>query len=376
MEQANGIGLALLQAIAGQTQMPKTGGSGELDEFQKLLEEKSQEKDSLLEPPAKTEAPVKKTAEKDPVQKQEDPVEASKRMQVYLAPVSPEQLAQYPAEWLPQDLEEGEPIVCIGVRSGESGEQIPILVGANTAEQMYGKPVVDPALYDVSDPEADSMLEATDPTVEHSPAQLLEKVTAEQFGKEVKQVAEEVQPQEGKDDPQMELLDAQQAPRQLFRDVEAAPVKVGEAYDAQQAQEPDVVRQIDTQLAQALQKGESMVRIQLTPEHLGSVTVEISQSADGILRVALSAHSAETRGLLERHAGDLQGMLSSRGQEVQVDVQRQPESQQGQNQQHQNYDGHNGHAQDGQERRQQRREHTGPQDFMQQLRLGLIPGEE
>ena len=119
-----------------------------------------------------------------------------------------------------------------------------------------------------------------------------------------------------------------------------------------------------------------MVRIQLTPEHLGSVTVEISQSADGILRVALSAHSAETRGLLERHSGDLQGMLSSRGQEVQVDVQRQPESQQGQNQQHQNYDGHNGHAQDGQERRQQRREHTGPQDFMQQLRLGLIPGEE
>ena len=70
-------------------------------------------------------------------------------------------------------------------------------------------------------------------------------------------------------------------------------------------------------------------------------------------------------------------MLSSRGQEVQVDVQRQQESQQGQNQQHQqNYDGHNGHAQDGQERRQQRREHTGPQDFMQQLRLGLIPGEE
>ena len=77
MEQANGIGLALLQAIAGQTQMPKTGGSGELDEFQKLLEEKSQEKDPMLEPPAKAEAPVKKPAEKDPVQKQEDPVEAS-----------------------------------------------------------------------------------------------------------------------------------------------------------------------------------------------------------------------------------------------------------------------------------------------------------
>lgn len=378
MEQAKNVALNLLQAVASQTKLPKTGKSGGDSDFQKLIEkaQSGQPDSEAAEQPKADKPDTAQKPEKNPGQEQEDPVELSKRMQVYLAPVSPEQLAQYPAEWLPQDLEEGEPIVCIGVRSGESGEQIPILVGANTAEQMYGKPVVDPALYDVSDPEADSMLEATDPTVEHSPAQLLEKVTAEQFGKEVKQVAEEVQPQEGKDDPQMELLDAQQAPRQLFRDVEAAPVKVGEAYDAQQAQEPDVVRQIDTQLAQALQKGESLVRIQLTPEHLGSVTVEISQSADGILRVALSAHSAETRGLLERHAGDLQGMLSSRGQEVQVDVQRQPESQQGQNQQHQNYDGHNGHAQDGQERRQQRREHTGPQDFMQQLRLGLIPGEE
>ena len=355
----------------------KDASGAKNDDFQKLIEKAaSGQPDSEVEQP-KAEKPATRKPEKSPGQKEEDPVEASKRMQVYLAPVSPEQLAQYPAEWLPQDLEEGEPIVCIGVRSGESGEQIPILVGANTAEQMYGKPVVDPALYDVSDPEADSMLEATDPTVEHGPAQLLEKVVNEQTGKTVQQAVEEVKPQGEEDDAQVELLDSQQGPRQLFRDVEAAPVKVGEAYDVQETQEPDVARQIDTQLAQALEKGESMVRIQLTPEHLGSVTVEISQSADGILRVALSAHSAETRGLLERHAGDLQGMLSSRGQEVQVDVQRQQESQQGQNQQHQqNYDGHNGHAQDGQERRQQRREHTSPQDFMQQLRLGLIPGEE
>ena len=379
MEQANNIGLALLQTIAGQTQLPKSGKGGETDEFQKLLEEKAQEKDPLMEQPAKapakTETPAKKPAGKAPAKKEEDPVEASKRLQVYLKPVSPEELAQYPAEWLPQ-VEEGEPIVCIGVRTGANGEDIPILVGAKQAAQMYGKPVVDPALYDVSDPEADAMLEATDPTVEHGPAQLLEKVVNEQVGKAAEEAVEEARPQETDDDGQVELLDARQAPRQLFRDVEAAPVKVGEAYDAQQAQEPDVARQIDTQLAQALQKGESMVRIQLTPEHLGTVTVEISQSADGILRVALSAHSAETRGLLERHAGDLQGMLSSRGQEVQVDVQRQQESQQNQNQQHQqNYDGRNGHAQDGQERRQQRREHTSAQDFMQQLRLGLIPAE-
>ena len=129
---------------------------------------------------------------------------------------------------------------------------------------------------------------------------------------------------------------------------------------------------MDTQLAQALQTGETMVRIQLTPENLGEVTVEITQTADGALRIALSAHNDSTRGLLERHASDLQGMLSNRTeQSVEVSVQRQQESQQNQNQQH-NYDGHNGHAQDGQERRRQQREHTSPEDFMQQLRLGLI----
>ena len=78
---------------------------------------------------------------------------------------------------------------------------------------------------------------------------------------------------------------------------------------------------------------------------------------------------------MQRHAGELQGMLNDRTQQsVEVSVQRQQESQQNQNQQH-SYDGHNGHAQDGQERRRQQREHTSPEDFMQQLRLGLIPDD-
>ena len=122
-----------------------------------------------------------------------------------------------------------------------------------------------------------------------------------------------------------------------------------------------------------------MVRIQLNPEHLGSVTVEITHSAEGIIHVALNAHSSETRSLLERHAGELQNLVASRTQqevevnvarqEVQVEVPRQQESQQGQNQ---NYDGHNGHAQDGRERRRQQQEQDSGQDFIQQLRLGLI----
>jgi len=371
MEQTNMV-MAMFQTMAAQGMALKAGKGGDkaASDCQKLLDQKSQ--------PAKSDAPVEQKPKTDGVTgKEEAPVEEDPLEQVKKLAEQGYVITQPGIAAMTMDGQTYEPGEYVIAWKGADVQFIPVAgLDEGQAQELQGLLEGMGQTIDVSDPEADALLEATDPTVEHSPAQLLEKVTAEQFGKEVKQVAEEVQPQEGKDDPQMELLDAQQAPRQLFRDVEAAPVKVGEAYDAQQAQEPDVVRQIDTQLAQALQKGESMVRIQLTPEHLGSVTVEISQSADGILRVALSAHSAETRGLLERHAGDLQGMLSSRGQEVQVDVQRQPESQQGQNQQHQNYDGHNGHAQDGQERRQQRREHTGPQDFMQQLRLGLIPGEE
>lgn len=380
MEQTNNIGMALLQTIAGQAQLPKTGKSDEADEFQKLLEEKSQEKDPLLEQPEKAEAPAaQKPAEKTaPVREKENPLERAKKLaeqgawftqpQIGCVDVDPETgetIAVYqPGEYVLAHV--GGQTEIIPTTGLEPWEQLQVQQLLNNAEQVV----------DVSDPEADALLEATDPTVEHGPAQLLEKVVNEQVGKTAESAVEKVQPQETDDDAQVELLDAQQAPRQIFQDVEAAPVKVGETYDAQQTQEPDVAKQIDAQLAQALQKGESVVRIQLTPERLGTVTVEISQNASGIMHVALSAHSAETRGLLERHAGDLQGMLSSRGQEVQVDVQRQQESQQGQNQQHQNYDGHNGHAQDGQERRQQRREHTSTQDFMQQLRLGLIPAEE
>ena len=82
---------------------------------------------------------------------------------------------------------------------------------------------------DVSDPEADALLEATDPAVEHGPAELLERAVNQEAKATFQQAVEEELPQEQEEDgAQAELLDMEQAPRQLFRDVEAAPVKVGE----------------------------------------------------------------------------------------------------------------------------------------------------
>lgn len=387
MEQTSNVVMSMLQTMAGQAAgIPRPGKTGkdELSDFYKLLEEKSQEKDPLMEQPAKTEGKPQASApkkDKAPAQKQEDPLERIKKLAEQGA-----WFTQPPIGCVDVDLVTGE------VRGTyEAGEYILAQLGGHT--EVIPITDLDPAqmqelkdmlgdmgqVIDVSDPEADALLEATDPTVDHSPARLLEKVTEQQFGTQVQEAAEKVQPQKGEDgEDLMEFTAGQQAPQRIFQDVKAVPVKVGEVYDAQQDEAPGVAQQIDAQLAQALEQGESLVRVRLTPENLGEVMVEISQSADGILRIALSARSLDTRSLLERHAGDLQGLLSSRTQQtVEVEVQRGQESQQNQQRQ-QSYEGHNGHAQDGREQqRRSRREHAGSQDFMQQLRLGLIPaGEE
>ena len=383
MEQVkNSATLDILQALAAQTQLPKAGGKAEGDSgFRKMMDKAASGKDAKTEeaPKAETANPGKRT--EAPAQKQENPLERIKRL-----------LEQGGIVFMPNigmatlDGQVYEPGEYVEVWTAAGSEFIPI-TGLDEAQlgqlQQLLTSVNSLGTNDVSDPEADAMLEATDPTVDHSPAALLEKVTAEQFGKAVGDAVKAVRPEaketaeEQRDAPLMEATDAQQAPQPLFHDVKAAPVKVGEVDRAPEAQETNVAKQVDAGIAQALEKGESMVRIQLSPENLGSVTVEITRSAEGVIRVALSAHTVETRSLLERHAGELQGLLGSRTQQsVEVNVQRQQESQQNQNH---NYDGRNGHAQDGEQQHGRRqKEQTGSVDFIQQLRLGLVPadGEE
>ena len=384
MEQVkNSASLDLLQALTAQTQPPKAGGKTDGDsDFRKLMDKATSAKDAKTEEAPKPETPKSGKTEEAPVETRESSLERIKKLleqgavafQPDMAVIAPDGQVYQPGEYVLVWTETGSEVIPVtDLDSTQLQELQQLLTSVNSLGTI-----------DVSDPEADAMLEATDPTVDHSPAALLEKITAEQFGKAVSDAAvETVRPETGEaaernDDPlmEMEVTDAQQAPQQpVFHDVKAVPVKVGEVYDAPETEKPDVVRQVDNGVAQALEKGESLVRIQLNPENLGSVTVEITRSAEGIIRVALNAHSGETRNLLERHAGELQGLLSSRTQQsVEVSVQRQQESQQNQNH---NYDGHNGHARDG-ERQHRRQKQDGSVDFIQQLRLGLIPadGEE
>ena len=158
----------------------------------------------------------------------------------------------------------------------------------------------------------------------------------------------------------------------VFRDVREIPVKVGEAPVMEETLETPVEDQIGPKLAEALDAGDTRVEIQLAPESLGKVTVEVTLREDGTLHVALHAENSQTRGLLERSADNLMAMLGRDArQEVQVEVPRQQESQQ------QNFydDGRQGrgHREHGQQER--RREQRSGEDFLHQLRLGLVPGD-
>lgn len=157
----------------------------------------------------------------------------------------------------------------------------------------------------------------------------------------------------------------------VFRDVREIPVKVGEAPVTENTREVPVENQIGDKLTEALAAGETRVEIQLTPENLGKVTVEVTLHEDGALHIALHAENSQTRSLLERSADSLMVMLGREArQEVQVEVPRQQESQQ------QNfYEGQQGHEHQGRQQQERRQERQSGEDFLHQLRLGLIPGD-
>ncbi|MEG1684136.1 MAG: flagellar hook-length control protein FliK, partial [Oscillospiraceae bacterium] len=102
---------------------------------------------------------------------------------------------------------------------------------------------------------------------------------------------------------------------------------------------------------------------------LGTVTIEMTHSQDGSLHVMLSTGSERAQGILERASAGLQSLLTNHTQTlVQVEVQRQQESQPGNDQR-----GQQQQQQQPQRDSQQHRQQT--QDFLQRLRLGLSEPE-
>lgn len=169
-----------------------------------------------------------------------------------------------------------------------------------------------------------------------------------------------------------EVTQTQTAPvaeQPLFREVESTPVKVGDAAPLDTTAE-DFDAQAAKTIAQALEKGSQKVELKLSPANLGNVTVELTRTAEGVIHVVLTAEREQAMKLLTDHAGQLGNLLQNNtGADVRVEA---PQNQQGR----QAWQEGQGQHHQGQGQQQQSHSQQEQEDFLQQLRLGLIQMEE
>ena len=167
--------------------------------------------------------------------------------------------------------------------------------------------------------------------------------------------------------PELESVPTEGAAQPLFDRTEHMPVKVGEA-DTLDATEPDFAPRLAKAITEAEQEGARHVELKLAPEHLGKLSVELTQGKDGVLHIVFHAENEQAMKLLQEHSATLVSMLhGSHSGEIQVEVPRpqqgeqpwqQPEQQPGQ--------------QHGRNPQEQGRQRQSTEDFLQQLRLGLL----
>lgn len=180
----------------------------------------------------------------------------------------------------------------------------------------------------------------------------------------------QVQPEGGeprRTEEEGQVTDASVGAQPLFQRETATPVKVADP-EPVYAEEPEAPQQLAAKLSQALERGDSMVQLQLTPESLGKLTVEITRTAQGLLSVVLTPETAKAASLLQQHSGSLLSALMGDGREAEIIVQ-QPQQPETPNQ-FLNPDGQN--RQQHQQQQQQHRPKGTTEDFLQQLRLGLV----
>lgn len=372
MNQANVMDM-MLQYIGNMQlpgmQQPPKADSAPRDDFQQLIQQKQQsskkpDKDSAK--PGKTEQTDKPKAQEQTAETQDTTLEQYR--QQLLAAQAASAAAMQGAV-----MQEQKP-------TGET-EQAPVMQLAVVAQdttvrtgqqETQGKAEVMPeAMPQETQQPVEKQQDNTTPVLaQDAPKEDTQKVqqTAHQASNE------DMQDSQQQDDDRPEVLQAStdKMGKPLFHDVKAAPVKVGNT-PVVDTESTDMDAQLAGQLDAALERGDSRVKIKLTPESLGTITVEMTHSKDGALHVAVHTSNERAASLLEKHATELENLLASTTQSsnVRVQVDQPQQSQQGQ-QQYQGQDGQPDQQQQEQHGQQGSREHEKrEQDFLQQLRLGL-----
>lgn len=390
MEQLQNALLGMLQATLQQ--VPGVGGKNESggDEFQKLLERAQNPQDVEQPEPAKKpqtpdkEEPAKaEDTQEKPAQQPEEPVKNQQAqdaaeqermlmaaMQAMQAPVVENfESSEMPAEGelltlTPVNLEVNEDATVVTLL--ENGE--PEAMTMAEAGELLGETQVQPEAVAEEPVLVQNVPQGEVQTQEEAPVEEMVEAVQVETGA----------PQEESEDTADLDLSGEAQP--LFRDVEAAPIKVGDAPAPESTRQPAPVgEQVAGALNQALAQGETKVELQLTPENLGKVTIELRFGQTGNLEcILMAAEKKDTLELLSKNLPDMMRAFGQRyGEEVRVEIQQPQESQQ--EQQQRQYDGRNGHGgqpQDEEERHRRQPRSENPEDFLHQLRLGLIDTDE
>lgn len=367
MEQVHHSVLDLMQMVAAYQTGPSSAhksDASDTSDFRRLMEQSQ----SVRESQAEDKAPeAEADADKPEAPKGEDaPVEESPEVQEQLTlaalavlqnpvvpiqqtltPVVQESVAQTAAAQ-PQSAD--SPVAGLGVQ-----QTVEAPAAAETPEQLLSDQPQVSAESQIRQPEQ-VQTQMGQPQADETGAQQTEGRSDPDVTVKVKGDGEQKAPVEGQETP-------------VFQQVESAPIKVGEAPRMEQAPESaSVESQVADKLTQSIQNGETRVELQLEPVNLGKVSVELTVTEEGVLHISLKAENSITRGLLERDAANLQTLLGRDTQEVRVEVQAQ-ESQPREDL----YDQEKQEGQHQQQQQQRREDRRDGQDFLHQLRLGLIP---
>ena len=176
------------------------------------------------------------------------------------------------------------------------------------------------------------------------------------------------------DGKSLEGVTVQSWQKPLFGDLEAAPVRVGDAPVDMTAPAQEVETNLAKTIQSSLEDGSEYLEIKLKPDNLGTVVAEFTRTPEGVLHVVLHAESEQTAKLLGDHASSL-GLLLQDGSNGQVHIEvTQPQPQQQEAWQQFNQDG--GQQQQQQQQQQRHTSKTASDSFAQQLRLGLVQMDE
>ena len=371
------------QMAAGMAALPQisqTAEAGKTEKGESFQDLMNKAKDQKVDAPKKSDSPQK--AEKPEVVQKQEPQKAEvvknpDGTETKTVDLTPQEAAMVAAGYaVLSPVREDGTVWMVTVQDQDGNPVLPL--AALEQNDRFSDLFVDEWTVEPTPELAEALEQLLEQTGDPRSAQdilagLEQKLENPELGDKMQVNIQTPEVEQSDDEDMTDLAGELMADKPLFKDVKAAPVKVGENFqlDTQQA---DMDDQLAETIRSAAQQGLKQVEIKLSPENLGSLTIKLTQSADGTLQVVLHTSTTKAAALLTQHLDRLDMALQNYGQtQVHVEVQRNEDSQQAQQQfQQADPDGHNRQQQQQQQR--QENEHSG--DFLQRLRLGLVDLED